>query len=173
MFHLKQHMRSNKGDANVSKMTIIAIVFVVGAILLVLTTSAFRNPINRWFDKVTAGWFQDDNGMFEADNQWLLEERHENGTYKNAVYIIEDAADNFWILLDGTEAICNGSTQTDDIYTYNYFGGHGIGSFDKYSECTISADGRTIIIEGVAFHAYLPGDPNIPNTVPNWMINGS
>lgn len=60
----KQHLSNNKGDANVSKMTLIAIVFVVGAILLVLTTSAFRNPINRWFEKVTTGWFANENGMF-------------------------------------------------------------------------------------------------------------
>ena len=62
--YIRKHLQSNRGDANVSKMTIIAIVFVVGAILLIMTTSAFRNPINRWFGKVTAGWFADENGEF-------------------------------------------------------------------------------------------------------------
>lgn len=87
MLKLQQHLRNNKGDANVSKMTIIAIAFVVGAILLVLTTSAFRNPINRWFDKVQASWFADENGMYEADNKFLFAERLENGTIKGATYI--------------------------------------------------------------------------------------
>ena len=71
-------MRNNKGDANVSKMTMIAIVFVVGAILLVLVTSAFRSPINNWFNKVTNGWFADENGIaytyaedINGDMVWL------------------------------------------------------------------------------------------------------
>ena len=67
------HFKNNKGDANVSKATMIAIVFVVGAILLVLTTSAFRNPVNRWFDKVNNDWFSYDNGKFGMNTKSTLD----------------------------------------------------------------------------------------------------
>ena len=87
MRKLLQHFRNNQGDSNVSKMTIVAIVFVVGAILLVLTTSAFRNPVHNWFSKVTAGWFEEENGMYEADNKFLYAERNTNGTIKDAEYV--------------------------------------------------------------------------------------
>ena len=97
---LFKHMRSNSGDSNVSKMTIIAIAFVVGAILLVLTTSAFRNPINRWFGKVTNGWFAEENGMYEADNKFLFAERLQNGTIKGATYIY------YWEDDDGNVGYC-------------------------------------------------------------------
>ena len=82
------HLKNNKGDAHVSKMTMIAIVFVVGAILLVLTTSAFRNPINRWFDKITNGWFTEENGEFNLMiNPLEGYEKRDNGTYKGLKYI--------------------------------------------------------------------------------------
>ena len=67
MQKLIKHMRNNRGDANVSKMTLIALVFVVGAICLILVTSAFRSPINNWFRQVTAGWFADNNGKFVSN----------------------------------------------------------------------------------------------------------
>lgn len=77
------HIRNNRGDTNVSRMTMIAVVFVVGAILLVLTTSAFRNPINRWFGKVTNDWFSHDNGMF---TQSTLSKLENLGVKKGTVY---------------------------------------------------------------------------------------
>lgn len=67
MQKLIKHMRNNRGDANVSKMVLIALVFVVGAILLVMITSAFRGPINRWLSTVTNDWFADDNGKFVSN----------------------------------------------------------------------------------------------------------
>lgn len=80
---LRKHTANHQGDANVSRMTIIAIVFVVGAILLVMTTSAFRNPINRWFSTVANDWFASENGMFDLGikpvcyvngEEWTFEE---------------------------------------------------------------------------------------------------
>lgn len=80
---LREHLTGNKGDANISKMTLIAIIFVVGAILLVMTTSAFRGPINRWFSTVTNDWFASENGMFDLgikpvcyinNKEWKFEE---------------------------------------------------------------------------------------------------
>lgn len=64
------HIKDNKGDANVSKMVIIAIVFVVGAILLVMFTSAFRGPIGHWFETVVLDWFDHEgkNGEFQYSN---------------------------------------------------------------------------------------------------------
>jgi hypothetical protein len=64
------HMRNNAGDTNVSKMIMVAIVFVVGAILLVMVTSAFRGPIDRWFETVVMDWFDNDgnNGGYSYDN---------------------------------------------------------------------------------------------------------
>lgn len=115
---MKNHMSSHRGDANVSKMTLIAIVFVVGAILLVLTTSAFRSPINHWFETVTKDWFADENGMFEADNRWLFMSKNENGTYENAVYILILGPDT-WIMLDSPEGLRNGTEHE------GYQGQHG------------------------------------------------
>lgn len=64
------HMRNNAGDTNVSKMIMVAIVFVVGAILLVMVTSAFRGPIDRWFETVVVDWFDNNgnNGGYSYDN---------------------------------------------------------------------------------------------------------
>ena len=80
---LRKHIANHQGDANVSRMTMIAIVFVVGALLLVMTTSAFRNPVNRWFKTVTNDWFDGENGMFDLgikpvcyinNKEWTFEE---------------------------------------------------------------------------------------------------
>ena len=167
MRKILQHIRNNKGDSNVSKMTIVAVVFVVGAILLVLTTSAFRQPINNWFSKVTAGWFADSNGMYEADNQWLFAERNANGTYKGAVYIANDAP----IVIDCPEDVRNGTDNGPyGVSVYTNFNDVGcIGWMNPDFNVVISDDGRTITIDDEVFTAYMQGDPNMPN-VPNWML---
>ena len=148
MNFLKNHIRNNKGDSNVSKMTIIAIVFVVGAILLVLTTSAFRGPIHNWFSKVTTGWFADENGMFEADNAFFGCERNENGTYKGVKYICY-FTDGTWVELLTPEAAQNGRFG-DYVHSYQYYNADG-----SYNEspmilfentCSLSEDGATITI---------------------------
>lgn len=176
---IKAHAKNNSGDANVSRITLIAIVFVVGAILLVLTTSAFRQPINNWFDKVTASWFKDSNGMFEADNQWLFEAQNENGTYSGAIYIMKLGTEG-WIVLDMPEGLRNGTEHAGSqgkhgASTSSYIAGnHTIGWLNKSMECVISSDGRTITFDGdMVFEAYLPGDPNIPSSIPTWMIPGN
>ena len=44
------------------------IVFVVGAILLVLVTSAFQNPIKTWFETTVKAWFnKDTTGKYPTD----------------------------------------------------------------------------------------------------------
>ena len=152
-----KHLKNNRGDANVSKMTLVAIIFVVGAILLVMTTSAFRGPINRWFEKVTTGWFTDSNGMFEADNAFLGVERNANGTYKGvrSVYYRPDGS---YSVLGGVERATNGSfgfnTFTHESYDANghvqYFAGMPGGT------CAISQDGTSITIFGMEYVAQPP-----------------
>ena len=67
---LKNHLRDNCGDENISKMIWVAIVFVVGAILLIMVTSAFRGPVKRWYETVANDWFDQDgnNGGYSYDN---------------------------------------------------------------------------------------------------------
>ena len=57
---MRAHLSDNRGDENISKMIWVAIVFVVGAILLVLVTSAFQNPIKTWFETTVKAWFNKD-----------------------------------------------------------------------------------------------------------------
>ena len=67
---IRAHLADNRGDENISKMIWVAIVFVVGAILLVMVTSAFRGPIKRWYEKVVTDWFDTNgnNGGYSYDN---------------------------------------------------------------------------------------------------------
>ena len=71
---IKAYLRSNSGDTNVSKMIVIAIVFVVGAILLVMLTSATRGPIQHWYETVVVDWFDQGgkNGGYSYDNGWAI-----------------------------------------------------------------------------------------------------
>ena len=141
---LKKHLQSNKGDANVSKMTLIAVVFVVGAILLVLTTSAFRNPINRWFAKVSNDWFASENGEFNLmDSQFAMYERNENGTIKGVKYICTDG-DRRYVLI-GAESLKNGEFSA---WRWNVCDANGNPvdewHWDTSGTPTISDDGSTI-----------------------------
>ena len=59
---IKQHLRENCGDENVSKMTWVAIVFLVGTTLFMLTIAAFKGPIQTWYTDMVAPWFSGDRG---------------------------------------------------------------------------------------------------------------
>ena len=65
---IRAHLADNRGDENISKMIWVAIVFVVGAILLVMVTSAFRGPIKDWYETVIMDWFDNNNGAYSYDN---------------------------------------------------------------------------------------------------------
>ena len=66
---LRAHLADNRGDENISKMIWVAIVFVVGAILLVIVTSAFKGPIKDWYQRTINSWFNNENGGFiESQN---------------------------------------------------------------------------------------------------------
>lgn len=59
---IRAHLADNRGDENISKMIWVAIVFVVGAIMLLMVTNAFKGPIKSWFDGVINGWFNKNTG---------------------------------------------------------------------------------------------------------------
>ena len=159
MRKILQHIRNNKGDSHVSKMTIVAVVFVVGAILLVLTTSAFRQPINNWFSKVTAGWFANSNGMYEADNPMVGYQRNANGTYQGLYYYYYDATKQQYYVLTPTEAAKGENNGAIIIRyysadgTYLYTGGitSPVGAPIYASE-----DGLSLSNFGKTYQAYLP-----------------
>ena len=157
----KNHLKSNRGDANVSKMTIIAIAFVVGAILLVLTTSAFRNPINRWFDKVQAGWFASENGMYEADNPFVGYQKNENGTYQNVMYYRWEPSMNRYIVVANPETLQTGEYPSGVAVWYydanwNYMSsGKSINPY-KPTPLSIGSDGTAIVVNGSTFTAKTP-----------------
>lgn len=159
---LQKHMKSNRGDANVSKMTIIAIAFVVGAILLVLTTSAFRNPINRWFSNVTHGWFAEENGQFDLMlNPFANYERNSNGTIKNVVYRHYNDDGSYEELCFDVSKIEVG---TQDAYVFTCYTADGavIDNTDTWpwsgaAYVTVSDDGMTITYQGQStYTAYEP-----------------
>ena len=59
---LRKLLADNSGDENISKMIWVCIVFTVGAILLLMVTSAFENEIKTWYKSVIKSWF-DESGM--------------------------------------------------------------------------------------------------------------
>jgi ABC-type lipoprotein release transport system permease subunit len=68
---LRAHLADNRGDENISKMIWVAIVFVVGAILLIMVSSAFQGPIKEWYENVINDWFKQSTGAYgsAADNR--------------------------------------------------------------------------------------------------------
>ena len=157
MFHsLKKHLQDNSGDANVSKMTMIGIIFVVGAICLVLVTTAFRNPINRWFSNVTNGWFDSANGEFNLmDNPFVGYERHENGVYKDLEYVYVMPDGKIRTISTNHDLIENGITSITYVTT-NANGSRPIRGIASGATVEISPDGRTITVNGDVFEARIP-----------------
>lgn len=67
---LKAHLADNTGDENVSKLIWIAIVFVVGAALLLLMITAFSgadSPLGVWLSSTMDSWFN--NGGEQRPDQ--------------------------------------------------------------------------------------------------------
>ncbi|MBQ2184580.1 MAG: hypothetical protein II399_08065 [Lachnospiraceae bacterium] len=67
MREIKKLMLDNTADENISKMIWIAIVFVVGAIILVLIASSFRGPIKDWWKKTVEEWFNPRTGDIDGN----------------------------------------------------------------------------------------------------------
>ena len=68
---LRNHLRDNSGDENITKLIWISIAFIVGAILLALLTQAFKGPITRWFQSKISQWFNENNGLIDGTDDAL------------------------------------------------------------------------------------------------------
>ena len=153
---IKAHLRNHRGDANVSKVTIIAIAFVVGAILLTLTTSAFRNPINRWFANVSTQWFSNENGEYALNDPFMTMTRAANGSYEGAVYIARYPDGHYWVLEKPNE-LPIGEVPERTYYITRYDPSGKVQTTNSViGTSSISADGKTITWGGFIFEAELP-----------------
>ena len=65
---VKAHLCDNHGDENISKLIWVAIVFVVGAIMLVLFQTAFKGTISNWFNNIINNWFNGTDNRFSIDS---------------------------------------------------------------------------------------------------------
>ena len=81
----KQLIKDNTGDENITKMIWVAIVFIVGAILLVMVSTAFNGPIHDWYQKVIRGWFDKDgsNGVFPGYTTNTISSGNDSGLQNN------------------------------------------------------------------------------------------
>ena len=152
---LKKHLQENNGDENVSKMTLVAIVFIVGAILLLLVTTAFKGPIKEWYNNTVTGWFAEDNGAYSYD-EWTMYEKNDNGTYKGLDYVLH-LSNGKYVVLSGPETLHN-TTDFTEVFATEYNADGSIETFPCYfvEEIKISNDGRTIRVDGQDYHAQLP-----------------
>lgn len=153
---IKNHLLENSGDENVSKMTWVAIIFVVGAILLLLTTTAFKEPIQNWYKDTVAEWFNGENGQYSY-NKWSMYKRNENGTYEGIQYVLEFPNGDYWVVSSDVNELPENGTY-EGFYTQQYnANGEKIGIEDWFAgQVEISNDGRTISYDGWEFHAKLP-----------------
>ena len=152
---IKQHVYDNYGDENTSKMTMVAIVFVVGAILLLLTTTAFQEPIQQWYQNTIAEWFAEDNGQYSFD-PWSMYDKNDNGTYKGLEYILYGPNGSYQVL-SSPENIVDGDIFTCSMKQYDA-NGNWDGKIWDYLQGTveISSDGRTIVVDGEVYCAQRP-----------------
>lgn len=157
MFNIiKNHLLSNSGDESTSKVIWVAIVFVIGAILLLLVTTAFKEPIQNWYETTVIEWFNGENGQYSYD-QWSVYEKNENGTYKGLQYIMYAENGGYQILLFPEDVQHNGSA--GDCYMQKY---DANGNWDNAEwnylggTVVISNDGKTITVDDDVYHAQLP-----------------
>lgn len=151
-----EHLCDNRGDENISKMTWVAIIFVVGAILLLLTTTAFKEPIKNWYDDTVVEWFSAEHGQYSYD-EWSTYEKNENGTYKGMQYVLYFPSGGYQVMMYPSEAVHNGNADECYMMTYDA-NGNWDGCYWNYMSGTIqiSNDGKTITIDGDEYHAQLP-----------------
>lgn len=153
---LKQQLRDNKGDANVSKMTLIAIVFVVGAILLVMMTSAFRGPIKDWWQSRAADWFKAENGAFAYEvDPFDAYERNANGTFKGVRYRCHMEGNDYWYI-EMPDSVQNGQDASEVVVRQQIFGNNLLGWGPNNTTVEISPDGKTITMGMFVYEAYIP-----------------
>ena len=142
---IKSHLQSNSGDTNVSKMIMVAIVFVVGAILLMIITSAFNGPITTWFNNVITEWFADTNGEYVLNDPFVFYERNSNGTYKDLQYKCVHPDGTYSIITTPLTHLSNNVGTSVRYTTYNADGSQK--SFSVLpAHVFISENGQTITL---------------------------
>lgn len=119
---LKRHLSDNHGEENTSKMAWVAIVFVVGAILLLLTTTAFKQPIQDWYNNVIAEWFHDENGQYSYD-KWAQFEKYSNGLYKGLEYVCYESDGGYVVVHADMESMKNEANNGD--FSLGYYTASG------------------------------------------------
>lgn len=153
--NLKQHLLDNRGDENTSKMIWVAIVFVVGAILLLLITTAFKEPIQNWYENTIAEWFAEKNGQYCSD-EFAAYEKNANGTYKDLEYILH-LDDGRYVVVQDVEYLTN--TTNDmfvDVIEYSTDGIASPRSVVLSCGVSISNDGSYVVVDNERYYAQLP-----------------
>jgi hypothetical protein len=152
---IRQHLTDNRGDENTSKMIWVAIVFVVGAILLLLITTAFKEPIKNWYDDTIAEWFDDKNGQYCTD-ALAVYEKNDNGTYKDFEYILH-LDDGRYVVVQGVEYLTNTSDPMFiDVVEYSADGVASPMSVVVSFGTSISDDGSYVVVGDEKYYAQLP-----------------
>lgn len=59
---IKNHLKENSGDENISKMTWVAIIFLVGTTLFLFITAAFKGSVQNWYNDSVVVWFSGERG---------------------------------------------------------------------------------------------------------------
>lgn len=155
MNFIKRHLSNNNGDENVSKMTLVAIVFVVGAILLLLITTAFKEPIQNWYNNTIDEWFNEENGQYSYD-EWSTYDKNDNGTYKGLDYVLY-LDDGRYVVIGNPGSLSNTSEQTNvAAVVYTPEGKPEYNPIIFVDEIKISNDGRSITMDDQVYHAQLP-----------------
>lgn len=62
---MHNHLLDNRGDESTARLTWIAIVFVVAAIILIIMTSSFEGPILQYTENVNNDWFNANTGDYQ------------------------------------------------------------------------------------------------------------
>ena len=155
MNFIKRHLSNNNGDENVSKMTLVAIVFVVGAILLLLITTAFKEPIQNWYNNTIDEWFNEENGQYSYDKLSMYD-KNDNGTYKGLDYVLY-LDDGRYVVICNPGSLSNTSEQTNvAAVVYTPEGKPEYNPIIFVDEIKISNDGRSITMDDQVYHAQLP-----------------
>jgi hypothetical protein len=62
---MRNHLLDNRGDESTARLTWIAIVFVVAAIILIIMTSSFEGPVLQYTENVNNDWFNANTGDYQ------------------------------------------------------------------------------------------------------------
>ena len=155
---LKQHLKENSGDENISKMTWVAIVFVIGAILLLLTATAFKGPIQEWYNGVVSEWFAQENGEYSFDN-YSMYEKNENGTYKGLHYVSYNEDGSIYVINANNVSEFNEDSIENHCIITHYNSNGNLIEFPVHAFhviVSISPDGKSMMVDGNEYIAQLP-----------------